>query len=198
MADNKKPRYKTPIGFAKWAWLSKPKQFMDDRGKPKGEPKYQIEVYFDPTNPDWKAMSLELQKMINAVPVQLDKEGQPMKKQPLFKRELDENDQPTGRWYVTFKTGTKIRPGVFDKYGQEIPETVMIGNESKVRVNYSPAEYTAFGGGVNLYLNAVQVVELVEYKSHGAEAYGFEVEKAPAMAAAGGAPQAQQEDDLPF
>lgn len=197
MADNKKQQFTTPIGFAKWAWLSKPKQFTDDRGKPKGEPKYQIDVCFDPTNPDWKAVAADLQKLINAIPTQFDKDGQPMKKQALFKKELDENDQPTGRFYITFKTGTKFHPAVFDNYGQPIPETVMIGNESRVRISYTPAGYTAFGGGVNLYLNAVQVVELVEFQSRDAKGYGFEVEAAP-VAAAGGAAQPQPEDDLPF
>lgn len=195
--SEKKQQFTTPVGFAKYAYLSKPKQFTDDRGKPKGEPKYQIEVYFDPTNPDWKAVAADLQKMINAVPTQYDDEKQPLKKQALFKKELDDNDQPTGRYYITFKTGTKFRPGVFDEYGQLIPENILIGNESRVRVNYTPAAYTAFGGGVNLYLNAVQVVELVEYQSRDAKGYGFEVKTAP-VAAAGGAAQPQPEDDLPF
>lgn len=186
----KKQRFVTPVGFAKWAWLTKPKQFMDDKGKPQGEPKYQIEVYFDPTNPDWKTWALDQQKILATVPAQGN-----TPKQPLFKKELDVNDQPTGRFFVTFKTNEKFKPGIFDRYGQKMDDSVMIGNESKVRINYSPNTYTAFGGGVNLYLNAVQVVELVEYKAHTADAFGFTVEPKP-LDLAGGPPQA--EDDLPF
>ena len=36
-------------------------------------------------------------------------------------------------------------------------------------------EYEAFGGGINLYLNAVQVMELVESGTYTAESYGFDV-----------------------
>ena len=43
-------------------------------------------------------------------------------------------------------------------------------------VSYIENEYTAFGGGINFYLNAVQVKVLVEYKPKTAEAYGFPVE----------------------
>ena len=191
----KKEKIVTPIGFAKWAWLNKPKQFLDDKGKPKGDPKYQIEIYFDPADPDWKALAGGLQKMINDVPVQLDAEKKPMKKQALFKKEMDANDQHTGRFFITFKTSDKFKPGIFDKYGRKMDEATAIGNESKVRINYSPSTYTAFGGGVNLYLNAVQVLELVEYQAHSAESFGFQTEPLPLELAKG---PAEPEDDLPF
>jgi hypothetical protein len=193
--SEKKERLVTPIGFAKWAYLNKPKQFMEN-GKPKGNPKYEIEVHFDPANPEWKAWAGELQKMFAAVPAQFNSAKEPISKQPLFKKELDEvTDQPTGRWFVTFKTGEKFKPGIFDRHGENLPDSVMVGNESRVRVNYSPNSYTAFGGGINLYLNAVQVLDLIEHQSKSAKSFGFEVEPVSA-GKAGGPPQA--EDDLPF
>jgi hypothetical protein len=73
-------------------------------------------------------------------------------------------------------------------------EGVAIGNESRVRVNYTPAEYDGFGGGITLYLNAVQVVELVPYAKQTAEAYGFEVDKTPAASK----PSTDDDDILPF
>lgn len=190
--SEKKVRLVTPPGFARWAWLTKPKQFMDERGQPKGDPKYQVEVYFSPLIPEWKAWAADLQKMLAAVPTQPN-----LPKQPLFKKEFDDSDVPTGRWFVTFKTGEQFKPGLFDKYGQPMPDNVMLGNESRVRVNYSPNAYTAFGGGVNLYLNAVQVLDLIEYKPHDAKAYGFEVEAAPVGSSPHSGPP-QAEDDLPF
>jgi hypothetical protein len=184
----------TPIGEAKWAHVNKPKEgYNDGRG---GEPrpaKYQIDIYFDPASPEWKKWVEDITASLAALPQQTDKEGEKIKKQKPLKRELDENDKPTGRLYATFKTGAEYRPGVFDKYKQVIPETVLIGNGSKVRVNYSPSTFEGFGGGINFYLNAVQVMELVEYSSKNAEAYGFDGEKAPQ-----GAGKAPEDDNIPF
>ena len=180
----KKTRYVTPIGEAKWAWLTKPKAGF--AGDPNKDPKFMIDVVFDITkDPAWAKWGADLRAMSKGL------------KLPI-KKELDANDQPTGRFFVTFKTGEKYPPGVFDKYNQAVPESVLVGNGSKVRVAYTVNEYDGFGGGINLYLSAVQVVDLVEYKGRGAEGYGFTAEPIPqgAMASAGGPPQA--EDDLPF
>lgn len=202
MADNKKPRLKTPIGEAKWAHLFVPKPPF--KGEADKGAKFMIDVVFSPDDPAWKAWAGDLKQRINALPVQYEKVPMPdgtkipKKKQMPIKPELDVDDKPTGRYYVTFKTGERFKPGVFDKYGQEVPESVSIGNGSKVRVAYVESEYAEFGGGIALYLNAVQVVELLEYKPHNAAAYGFEVEPVPAGAAAGGTLPPQAEDDLPF
>lgn len=187
MAD-KKPRYVTPTGFAKWAWVHKAKAPF--AGDPNKDPKYMIDVCFDPKDPAWEKWGRELR----AVAESLAKGA----KLPL-KPEMDEADQKTGRFYVTFKTGEKFKPGVFDRYGNPIPENVMIGNESKVQVSYTVNHYEGFGGGINLYLSAVKVMELVEYKGRSAEAYGFEVEQMPQGAASpAGGPPFSAEDDLPF
>jgi hypothetical protein len=178
MAD-KRERLLSPVGECKWCHVHSPKPAYVEpgSGKAKGEPKYQVDVVFDPTDPEWRKWAADLTAQIKALPVQTDKRtGQQLQKQQPLKRELDEADQPTGRWYVTFKTGAKFRPGVFDRKGSPVPESVLIGNGSKVRVNYTPAEYEGFGGGVALYLNAVQVVELVEYQPQTADRYGFPVE----------------------
>lgn len=193
---NDKKRLVTPIGFAKWAWLNKPKEpFKDENGRSKGDPKYQIDVCFSIEDPAWKFWAQEVKRIIDAMPSQSNKNtGQTIPKQMPIKKELDDKDIPTGRWYVTFKTSEKFKPGVFDKHGKLV-ENTMIGNESKVRVAYIPNEYKEFGGGVNFYLNAVQVLDLIEVKPQSAEGYGFAVEP-EAAGQAGGPPPA--EDDLPF
>lgn len=175
----KKERFNTPVGEAKWAHVQQPKApFKDERGGEKGEPKYQIDVVFDANNPEWKAWAGKVMAQVKALPEQKNKAtGAVIPKQIPIKKEFDQDEQPTGRYYVTFKTGVTFKPGLFDKFGQPIPETVMIGNGSKVRVNYCENTYEAFGGGVNFYLNAVQVVELVEYQKQTAEGYGFQCEK---------------------
>ena len=172
----------TPIGEAKWAHVHVAKEaFKDKSGREQGEPKFQIDVVFSKDDLEWQAWAKELMAMVKAILQQMDKRtGQVIPHQVPIKRELDQNDKPTGNFYVTFKTGAKFKPGVFNKFGQPIPETQLIGNGSKVRVNYSPSPYEGFGGGVALYLNAVQVVELVEYKAQTADGYGFKSEAAPA------------------
>jgi hypothetical protein len=186
----KKERFVSPLGIAKWAWLNKPKIQKDDRGREKGEPKYQIDLCFDPANPDWKEWCTKVRAEIAAIPATIDDNtGLPMPKQMPIKWEYDENDQKTGRLYVTFKTSDKFKPKIFDARN-EVMDGVMIGNGSEVRVNYSPNTYKTFGGGVSFYLNAVQVVKLVKYESGNAKSYGFEP--------VAGAAQRQPEDDLPF
>ena len=179
MEKEKRERRVTPIGEAKWAHLQTPKQTIID-GKPKGDPKYQIDVVFAPTDPQWVAWAKDLTDAIKALPAQIDKKtGDTVKKQSPIKRELDRNDEPTGRHYITLKTSDKFKPTIFDKYGKKMEEDVKIGNGSKVQAAYMENVYTAFGGGINLYLNAVQVLELVEYQSQSAKTYGFAVEDAP-------------------
>lgn len=174
----KKERKMTPVGEAKWAHIHTPKApFKDDRGNTKGEPKYQIDIIFNKGDKEWDSWAAAVMTKLRAVVQQYDKNtGQPIPKQTPIKRELDESDQPTGRYYITLKTSDRFKPGVFDVYGRPVPETVLVGNGSLVRASYTENEYVAFGGGINFYLNAVQVVKLVEYKSQNAEAYGFPVE----------------------
>lgn len=174
MEKKEKPaRLITPIGEAKWAHIHTPKTPFDG----KGNPKYQIDVVFEVTDESWKKWAKDLSDKVRALPEQIDKKtGETYKKQQPIKRELDANDEPTGRYYATFKTSDKFKPGIFDKCGKPIPPEILIGNGSRVRVAYTENIYEAFGGGINLYLNAVQVVELIEYQHKSAEAYGFKVE----------------------
>jgi len=196
---SKLERLITPIGEAKWAHVHKPKAgYKDEQTGRQGPDKYQIDVYFDPTKePEWKKWMDDLMKEFAAIPQQKDKDGDPIKKQKPLKREVDESDKPTGRLFATFKTGAEYRPGVFDKYKQVIPETVLIGNGSKVRVNYSPSTFEGFGGGINFYLNAVQVMELVEFQSKNADASGFSGEPAPTDEQAA-ASKPVEDDNIPF
>lgn len=173
----KKIRKITPVGEAKWAHLHTPKAPFLENGRPKGEPKYQVDIIFDPKEAVWDKWSADLLEAIRQMPDQIDKKtGETIRKQSPIKRELDQNDQPTGRFYVTVKTSDKFKPGVFDKHGTPLNETTLVGNGSKIRVAYIENAYTAFGGGINLYLNAVQVLELVEYSSQSATSYGFDIE----------------------
>lgn len=181
--SEKKVHFTTPVGEARWAHLVKPRAFQEG-GKDQGAPKFSIEVYFKPDAPEWKEFLAKL------------KNGVGNKKLPI-KWETDEADQKTGLAYASFKTGEKFRPHMFDRYGKKMEENILLGNGSKVRVNFGPNEYTGFGGGVNFYLNAVQVVDLIEYQSKDAKGYGFEAEPMPAGFVPQDAPPAE-DDSLPF
>src|SRR5688572_104767 len=69
----------------------------------------------------------------------------------------------------TFKTGAKYPPRVVDSQNKPVPSTTRIGGGSKLRVLATLEPFDGFGGGVTARLNAVQVVELVEYGGAGFE-----------------------------
>lgn len=181
MAKEKKVTKVTPVGEAAWAYLNKPKApFQGDASKGS---KYQIDIVFDPTEPAWVAWLANLRDAYAALP------GDKTKRQSPVKAEVDGNGHETGRKFFTAKTGEQFKPRVFDRQGQPMPPEVIVGNGSKVRVSYIENVYDGFGGGINFYLNAVQVMELVEYAGRDAGGYGFDIETAP---------PAGRNDDIPF
>lgn len=177
--SEKKVIQRTPVGEAKWAHVQKPKpSYSDPKGRFKTKEQFEIEIHFNPADPTWKPWYDDLVKKWAAIPTQKDEEGDPIKKQKPLNKELDEAGKETGRVFVKFATGTQFPPGVFDKYGQ--PLTALVGNGSKVKVAYTENVYEGFGGGINLYLSGVQVIELVPYGDKSAKSLGFETETPPA------------------
>ena len=77
----------------------------------------------------------------------------------------DRGDFGTLKQYARTKDGSPRKISVKDSQRNPFPNDKLIGNGSKVNVSYFPKEYTVYGGGVKGYLNAVQVVDLVEYKT---------------------------------
>jgi hypothetical protein len=79
---------------------------------------------------------------------------------------------------VTTQTGKSWvqHPKLYDSQGKGFTGA-SIGGGSKLVVNFVPAPYftPTMGCGLKMRLNAVQVVELVEYKKAGAESLGFDV-----------------------
>ena len=71
--------------------------------------------------------------------------------------------------FVTLKQYARSKDGSFrpmtvkDSERNVFPSSKRIGNGSTVNASYFPKPYTQYGGGVKGYLNAVQVVDLVEY-----------------------------------
>ena len=80
---------------------------------------------------------------------------------------------------VTFNFKSKTLPKFFDSKGLPItnPTDLNIGGGSTLKIAAAAKAYNAGGAtGVTMYLNAVQIIDLVEYSSNpfGAEEGGFE------------------------
>ncbi len=198
-----KKRLLTPIGVCQWAHLFKPKVFEKDGVK--GKPQFMIDIVFKKDDPLWAPWAEKIVQEIRALPDQWNNKAIPpekLRKQFPIKNELDKEDKPTGNLTVTFKTSANFKPDVFDRYLRPIPDNVKIGNGSKVQVSYTPVEYDGFGGGIALYLNAVKVIDLVEFQASSGAAHGFTADEIPEEGAPpvpGEKPQPPPpEDDLPF
>jgi hypothetical protein len=85
-----------------------------------------------------------------------------------FKKETEKNKDgervETGAILLTASSGVKYRPPLFDAKNTKLPDGVALGGGSKIRLNLSINAYeiSAENSGINLYINAVQVLDLVE------------------------------------
>lgn len=203
--SNKKQVFLTPKGIALYPWLTTP----DKQFNPEGD--YKVELKLDPNDPevekfidgladDVKAYFTEAAKKDKAkaglaktarVPVHADVER--------------DTGQETGLVVVKFKSGFK--PGLFDSMGSPIVDDIRIGSGSIIRVAFSKNFYDAFGGGMNLYLQQVQIIKFVEYNARGVSAFdavegGFQADQpAPAEEFGGNKDEDKvkvEDDDLPF
>lgn len=171
------------IGKAMWAKVNTKVDVYE--GKELG---YVINVY--PSNKkDLEKLKEEAFKVYEEAKTSPDYfvNGKPVKwsDNPLmpFKEDSEEKE------FVVFKTKhtvqnkeTKIEEKrivpVMDKYGKRIDNTE-IGNDSTVNVAYTMKAYRNNANicGVKLYLNAIQVKELVSFGGSDASSFGFEVEE---------------------
>lgn len=168
----KKPRILLPAGIAVWPKLDVPDHYqpVDKKGRPNGEPKirYLTDVSYD-------------DKTLEKVRAQILKITQEN-----YADELEDGEQPkltcfrkskkTEEVTLQATSGAKFKPPVFDAKNQRVPDDVVIGGGSKIRLDVTVNYYSGFGGGVNLYINAVQLLELKESsfgKSNFDEADGY-------------------------
>lgn len=131
-----------------------------------------------------------MQEEFNALsPANRKKLGEPTFVEP-FTEEYDrQTEEPTGNYLMRFKTratyedrngNTKDRKvPLFDCMGKPVEIESELGFGSVVKVNFSAVPYfvQATGkGGVSLYLNALQILKLVEFGKRSAADYGFSEE----------------------
>jgi len=168
----------TPVGDAYWAKIFEPEEDRFDEGKPR---QWSIE---------WAGTSagketLALVQRIESEFARINGEGaKPSKNAWPFKEGEDSSGNATGllhfrmRKNETTRKGQKLAaPAVYDSRKNPWPAGVLIGNGSKVKVAFSCWGWEdKFGKkGISLSLEAVQVLDLVEYQHRDpADAFGEE------------------------
>ena len=133
------------------------------------EDSFQITLILDPKDPEHKKL---LSKISD-----LHKESKGRDEKKPIKKHVDLEGNETGKYTVRFKTKAQYMDSVptFDAKGNKIlRDKNFVANDSIVRVNWSYGFYKQGGGGVSLYLNGVQVIDLIEWSGGDASDYGFD------------------------
>jgi hypothetical protein len=153
----KKPRFVLPVGEAVYPHLTTPDSYQpkDKKGKPKGEPivKYKIALRYD-------SATLEeiRKKLLKAAEFLMGDEFDPDVKLPIKERKVGKDGEK--ELLVEAASGADYKPALFDAKLNRLPTSVSVGGGSKVKADVTASYYEGFGGGINLYLNGVQVLEL--------------------------------------
>lgn len=141
-----------PAGKAVYPKLDKVDVYqpLDKKGKPNGPEKRRWLTYVKFEDDDHRAVDAWLKKVAK------DAGLESTAKMPWRK------DKKTGELWLTAASGEDYKPGLWGANNKRIPAGVVIGGGSKIKIDVTVNVYEGFGGGINLYLNAVQVLELVE------------------------------------
>jgi hypothetical protein len=157
MAKDIYHKFITPLGTAKFPWLTK----ADTKFNPDGVYKTDLILSSDEAKP-----------IATALKEHFAKHYPKTKGKMPYAKEKDADGKETGDYVFKFKT--KNKPALFDGAGKPIQNVNVFGG-SKIIVSATAAPYSTGGNtGVTLYLNAVQVVELVSGDSNGGQqSFGF-------------------------
>jgi len=140
-----KAKFVSPKGTAEWPWLCNP----DTRYDSDGVYKTNLMVSKD----DAKDI------MSKAKQIFIEEFGDKSVSKAKWPFEVDE--QSGG---VRLKAKSAKKPVLYDAKGQVIKEDLNIGNGSALKISGTMSTYNAGGNtGVTMYINAVQVIDLVEF-----------------------------------
>lgn len=187
MAEKKqqRKRYVTPTGTAVFPYLTKP----DTKFKEEGEYRVKLRMSAADAAPIIELVDAEMavirkdEKLIAAQKKQPKGKGIP--ENSPYKNVVDDNGDETGEVEFNFAaaaSGVSKKDGkpwtrkidVFDAKKNKIKGEVWGG--SQIKVAYTIGSYfinAKVGYGVKLYLEAAQVIELVQGGQRNADAYGF-------------------------
>ena len=159
----------TPVGVAKWAWVSK----ADTKFNSEGEFKVTLVLDKDSAEPLIETIEKELKEFYSGLNAQGKKRIKEASKP--YGEEVDDEGDPTGNVEFKFKSKAKFVPRIpiFDSVGKPMTG-VELWSGSRIKVNTTLAPYSAgIGEGMAMRLNAVQVIDLVQGSNGSAEGYGF-------------------------
>jgi hypothetical protein len=162
----------TPVGVAKWAWVSK----ADTKFNADGDYKVTLVLDKNTAEPLIKTVEKELKEFYSGLKSQGKKKIKEASRP--YGEEVDDEGDPTGNVEFKFKSKAKYVPRipVFDAAGKPMTG-VDVWSGSKIKVNTTLATYEAgIGAGVTMRLNAVQVIDLVRGNDGTAEGFGFDEE----------------------
>ena len=152
----------TPVGTAIWPRVNEPDVKFDPDGV------YTCDLRLD--HEEGKALLAKLEAFVTA-----DKKARKAADEKIHKSKNElpvrlETDRDTGELVETFivKTKTKRRPLVVDSQKSPVSENVGGGSQLRLSINVKSYNNGAIGYGITLQLKAVQVLELREFSSSGA------------------------------
>jgi hypothetical protein len=168
-----------PKGTLVFPKLNKPDDF-------KGKRTYKTRIKFN--DEDHRKVDAWLKKVAKQL-------GHPDTKLPWYK------DKKTNELTLKVASGEKYPPALLDAKGREVPRAkVEVGGGTIAKVDVSAAYYEGFGGGINLYMNFVQIIELKKRGFDVQEEEGFSYEDDGADEGEASAPETSTDldDDIPF
>ena len=140
-----KAKFVSPVGTAVWPWLAVPDTRFDAEGK------YKTDLLVP--KEEAKEMMAEAKKLY------IEEFGEKALKAAKFPFEIDEESGG-----VRFRAKSSKKPVVYDAQGSVIKDDLNVGNGSEIKISGLMATYNAGGAtGVTMYLNAVQIISLVEF-----------------------------------
>tara|TARA_R100000664_G_C2756610_1_gene144562 strand:- start:1718 stop:2269 length:552 start_codon:yes stop_codon:yes gene_type:complete len=160
MDKDKYLKITTPLGIAKWPWLTKADTKFNADG-----------VY----KTDLLLSSGETKSIAGQLKAFYERHFPNKKGKMPYKKEVDDTGKETGNYIFKFKS--KNKPAVFDASGKPMQDVNVFGG-SKIKVSATASPYNAAGNqGVTLYLNAVQVIDLVTGETGSSTSFGFAAEE---------------------
>jgi len=143
-----------PKGIAVWPKLNEVDVYqpVDKKGKPSGDVKRRFITRLEFNDEDHRKVDAYLKKIL----ADNDMEGANLPWKPEKK-----DGKKTGKMHLEMTSGEKFPPPFIDSRGNEIPRSrVKIGGGSVLKIDVTINLYTGFGGGINLYMNDIMIVEL--------------------------------------
>lgn len=140
-----KAKFVSPKGSAVWPWFSVPDTRFDVEGKFKTDLLVSKDAAQD--------------MMAEAKKIYVEEFGEKALNKAKWPFEIDEESGG-----VRFRAKSSKKPVLYDAAGSIIKEDLNVGNGSEIKISGVMSTYNAGGAtGVTMYLNAVQIIDLVEF-----------------------------------